>query len=190
MSELSTGGWRGPQGERLPGPPATEESGIPETNPAELLPAEMAARALAMIARTQPDVRDLRGMAQTDASGNVSVPVERVTAGYELHLKWLIVTDDTHTFGSTYSAGTDWIGVYVCESEQSPEFTIDNLLDGGPTSAGGPILPIVFEYTHGAERVVRGPGILVVRIVGDSGIASKRISVRGQGELRRKQGVV
>lgn len=94
-----------------------------------------------------------RGNGQTDASGNVDIPLFVVPMGFEFVVTRVNVESPAFTPAVPYSAATAWIALILGD-----RFGVGAILDflPNPPLASGPILPCLF--TDGADQagVLRG----------------------------------
>lgn len=118
---------------------------------------------------------------QTDAStGNLVLPLYQVPDGFTFKAERVVVEDATSTPAAPYSSGTAWIALYRANGPSVP-FRPGSLLDFGPTTAGGGILPCVFTDGGNSAPLVYGGEWLLVNLV--AGPTNRLIYARAQGTL-------
>jgi hypothetical protein len=182
--------WEGPPSERAPARPFTADD-IPEQFEKLRLSIEQLGR---LLSATEPDAPSGVASGNTDASGMLFLPVYAVAAGMEFRLHRAVVEAQGSSPTSPSSAG--WYGFYGVGMDQAPggtvTATINDLLQGAlldfaPASAGGATFPAIFTDNSMQAAEVRGPQRLALVVV--SGPATKRITVRYQGSLKRAHGI-
>jgi hypothetical protein len=185
--------WAGPPGERAPEGAFDGDGGNIAAQFVALRESlENLGRAIASATEEDPPTGVASG--NTDASGNLWLPIYACAAGQQFRLHRAVVEAQGSSPTSPSSAG--WYGFYASDSDIAPGGTFTNigdvlqgsLKDFAPATAGGPTFPAVFTDNSMQAAEVRGPKHLILVVVG--GPATKRITVNYQGSLRRARGIV
>ena len=131
----------------------------------------------------------------TDASGNLWLPVYQIGAGLIFKAHRLVVEAAGYTPASPYTNASAWLGFYSFGQDVLPGGTytgIANTMQGAlkefaPATSGGQLLPALFTDNGAQASEVRGPNHLILLVVG--GPASARVTVNYQGSLRPAHGI-
>lgn len=124
----------------------------------------------------------------TDGSGNLTMPVYEVGAGFLLSVRRIVVECNTfvggtkYTPAAPYSAATFWLGVF--QSQNPLNVAQGSLLDFAPTLAGAQGIPNVAAYDEDA-MFIQGQHYLVVQLT--SGPSLANVTVRMQGWIWGEQ---
>lgn len=117
---------------------------------------------------------------QTDANGNLDLPMYRVPAGMQFVMTRLNVEDGTHTPGAGFTAAGCWIAV-IRGDKFSPGSMVDFLPN--PPNNNGIIIPALFSDGNSEAAVYKGGEVITLHVVGTVTLANTDIWARFQGEL-------
>ena len=118
---------------------------------------------------------------QTDANGNLDIPLYRVPQGFQFYTQRITVEDSTHTPGAPFSAAGAWLGIIVGD-----KFQPGSLKDMAPNpgNAGAtPLIPFIFSDGNEEQALFRGGEIISLHVVGTVTLATVDIFATIQGKL-------
>lgn len=115
---------------------------------------------------------------ETDASGNLDLKVFQVPQGYHFTITRVNVEGAGFTPASPFSAASAWIALI-----RGALFAPGSILDFGPASSGGVILPSIFSTSDNHAPALNGGEILTLHVVGSATLANIGIWCRCQGWL-------
>lgn len=113
---------------------------------------------------------------QTDASGNLDLRLYVVPMGYIFYPTRVNIEGGAFTPASPFAAAAAWLALI-----RGQAFAPGSILDFGPASVGGTIIPSIFSTSRNHAPMLRGGEILTLHIVGGAGLASTSIWARCQG---------
>ena len=184
--------WEGPPGERAPAAPF--DGGADNSGQMWLSLRDSIERLGAFLARnSEPD--EIAGIASgnTDASGNVWIPVYQVVAGMEVRVARITAnalnpaTGVPYTAASTFSAAAAYMHLHFADGNNSNDLARGTLFDFAPATAAGPIFPGLFEYGTLDTPFAPGPKWLMLHV--NAGPVSTQVYARYQLKIRRQRGI-
>ena len=130
----------------------------------------------------------------TDASGNLYLPVYQIADGMEGAVRRLTVnavnpaTNTSYTAAAPYAAASAYMNLHGTDGFNSNDVMRGTLIDVSPLTAGGPLFPAVFEYDEHQAPREHGPKLFLLHVNG--GPASTMVYCRYQVTIRRERGIV
>jgi len=150
----------------------------------------------AVAAATHPDGPTGTASGNTDASGNLYLPVYTVAAGEIFCLSRANVEAAGYNPGAVYTSAAAFAAFYATDSDIAPGGILTgvaaalqgSLLAFAPTVAAAQLFPWQYCSNDSYGCKVRGPSRLVLVVSG--GPTTRLITVRYQGVLQRERGIV
>lgn len=118
---------------------------------------------------------------QTDATGNVDIPLYRVPQGFQFFTTRVTFEDATHTPGAPFSAAGAWVALIAGD-----KFAPGSLRDMAPNpgNAGAtPLIPGIFSDGSSEASIFRGGEIITLHVVGTATLANLDIFATLQGQI-------
>lgn len=177
-----------------PPAPAEGQQGPPISIPYEAWQRHLAlldevGRTLALT--TRPDIVVANASGNTDANGDLFLPIYQVAAGMEATVHRITgnalvaATGVAYTPANPYSNAAAYLLFHEVDNPGQVGFS--SLMDFGPPTASGPIFPFLITDNSMQAMLVRGPRWITMQV--ESGPASTQVMVRYQIRLTRMKGV-
>lgn len=115
---------------------------------------------------------------QTDASGNLDLRLFVVPMGYNFFATRVNIEGGTFTPALPFANAAAWLALI-----RGQIFATGSVLDFGPATAGGTIIPSIFSTSRNHAPMLRGGEILTLHVVGSASLANTSIWARCQGFL-------
>lgn len=120
-----------------------------------------------------------RHAGNTDANGNLDLPLYRVPQGYQLVVTRCIIEDATHTPGAPFSAAGAWIA--LIDGDRFQPGSVKDFLPNPGNAAAVPLIPGLFSDGNTEAAVFRGGQIVSLHVVGTVTLANVDIFCTLQG---------
>lgn len=115
---------------------------------------------------------------ETDTNGNLDLRLFQVPQGHHFKATRVNIEAAGFTPASPFSNAAAWIALI-----RGAIFSPGSILDFGPSSSGGSILPSIFSTSSNHAPALNGGEILTLHLVGSATLANVGIWARCQGVL-------
>lgn len=172
--------WESYIGPPEPRGPALSDTGLGDARSDRAELARALAAVMAEAERARRKITEFAAVTgQTNASGNLDLPIFYVPAGFECAVVRVNIEDATHTPASPFSAATAWLALI-----RGDHFGPGSILDFGPATVGTTIIPSIFSTSENHAPILRGGEILSLHVVGSATLANTPIFARAQMSMR------